>query len=172
MSWEGLARLVLRAPGRILGFSLLILAVPSIGLFGVSTSYDQVGQLPEDSDSVQGFRALSGSFGPGQVQPIVLIARAGETVWTDEAFAAIDLLTLNLRKIPGVAQVRSITRPTTGGVSREQLAELGLGDVGELTEERRRAIDDVIARVLPEHRVHNEVAVMTYREPESQEHLG
>jgi RND superfamily putative drug exporter len=110
-------------------------------MFGVETSYDQVGQLPEDSDSVQGFRALSGSFGPGQVQPIVVIARAKKTVWTDEAFAAVDLLTLNLRKIPGVAQVRSVTRPTTGGVSQEQLEELGLGDVGELGEGLPRAID-------------------------------
>lgn len=141
MSWERLAQLVLRAPGRILGISLLILAIPSLGLLGLRTSYDQVGQLPDDSDSVQGFRALSGSFGPGQVQPIVVMARAKKTVWTDQVFAAVDLLTLNLRKIPGVAQVRSITRPTTGGVSQEQLAELGLSDVGDLTEGLPRAID-------------------------------
>ena len=141
MSWEGLARLVLRAPGRILGVSLLILAIPSLGLLGLRTSYDQVGLLPDESDSVRGFRALSGSFGPGQVQPVVVMARASKTVWTDEVFAAIDLLTLNLRKIPGVAQVRSITRPTTGGVSQEQLAELGLGNVGELTEGLPRAVD-------------------------------
>ena len=140
MSWERLARLILRAPGRVLGISVLALLIPSVGLLGVATSYDQVGQLPEESDSVQGFRALSGSFGPGQVQPIVVIARAKKTVWTDEAFAAIDLLTLNLRKIPGVAQVRSVTRPTTGGVSQAQLAELGIGDVGELAEGLPRAI--------------------------------
>ena len=141
MSWEALARLILRAPGRILAVSLLILAVPSVGLLGVETSYDQVGQLPEESDSVQGFRALSGSFGPGQVQPIVVIARARKTVWTDPVFAAIDQLTLNLRKIPGVAEVRSITRPTSGGVSQRQLEELGLGNIGRLTEGLPRAIE-------------------------------
>lgn len=141
MSWEGLAGLILRRPARILMASLLALAVPSVGLLGVDTSYDQVGQLPEESDSVRGFNALSGSFGPGQVQPIIVIARAKRTVWTDEVFAAIDLLTLNLRKVPGVAQVRSITRPTTGGVSQEQLERLGLGDVAELTEGLPRAID-------------------------------
>jgi RND superfamily putative drug exporter len=140
LSWEGLARLVLRFPGRILAASLLMLAIPSLGLLGVGTSYDQVGQLPEESDSVQGFRALSGSFGPGQVQPIVVIARVRKTVWTDEVFTAIDQLTLNLRKIPGVAEVRSITRPTTGGVSQRQLEQLGLGDVERLTEGLPRAI--------------------------------
>jgi RND superfamily putative drug exporter len=132
---------VLRAPGRLLGVALLALAIPSVGLVSFATSYDQVGQLPEESDSVQGFRALSGSFGPGQVQPIIVMARAQKTVWTDEAFEAIDLLTLNLQKIPGVAQVRSVTRPTTGGVTQEQLSEIGLGDVGDLTEGLPRAID-------------------------------
>ena len=142
MSWAGLAGLVLRAPGRVLAVSLVILGVPSLGLIGFDTSYDQVSQLPEESDSVQGFRALSGSFGPGQVQPIVVVARAREgTIWTDEAFATIDQLTLNLRKVPGVAQVRSITRPTTGGVSQEQLDALGLGDVEQLTQRLPRAIE-------------------------------
>lgn len=143
MSWERLAQLILRAPARILGISLLVLAIPSIGLLGVSTSYDQVGQLPEESDSVQGFRALSGSFGPGQVQPIVVIARAKRTVWTDEVFSAIDHLTLNLRKVPRVAEVRSVTRPTTGPASSEQLKELGIGDVDELTRGLPRAIAGV-----------------------------
>lgn len=141
MSWEGLARLILRAPGRILGASVLMLAIPSAGLLEVETSYDQVGQLPEESDSVQGFRALSGSFGPGQVQPMVVIARAEETVWNQGVFDALDLLTLNLRKVPGVAEVRSLTRPTTGGVTPEQLEELGLADVGRLTEGLPRATE-------------------------------
>ena len=73
--------------------SLAVLAVPSVGLVLYETSYDQVGQLPEESDSVKGFEALSGSFGPGQVQPIIVLARARRTVWTDEAFEAIDLMT-------------------------------------------------------------------------------
>ncbi|MGH2710457.1 MAG: MMPL family transporter [Actinomycetota bacterium] len=141
MSWEKLAQLVLRAPGRLLAASLVILAIPSVGLLDFRTDYDQVGQLPDESDSVRGFEALSGSFGPGQVQPVIVMARARKTVWTDEAFAAIDLLTLNLEKVPGVAQVRSVTRPTTGGVTQEQLQDIGLGDVGELTEGLPRATE-------------------------------
>jgi RND superfamily putative drug exporter len=141
VSWERLAQLVLRAPGRILVASLVVLAIPSVGLVLYETSYDQVGQLPEESDSVKGFEALSGSFGPGQVQPIIVLARARRTVWTDETFEAIDLMTLNLQKIPGVAQVRSVTRPTTGGVTQAQLEDVGLGDVDELTEGLPRATE-------------------------------
>jgi RND superfamily putative drug exporter len=142
MSWRGLARLVLRAPGRVLAVSVVTLAIPALGLLDMTTSYDQVSQLPDDSDSVQGFHALSGSFGPGQVQPVVVMARTREkTVWTDDAFSAIDQLTVNLEKVPGVAAVRSITRPTSEGISQQQLEEIGLGDVAGLAKDLPRAID-------------------------------
>lgn len=142
MSWRALADLILRAPGRVLAASTLFLVLPALGLADMNTSYDQVSQLPADSDSVRGFRALSGSFGPGQVQPIVVIARMREgRVWTDEAFTALDQLTVNLEKVPGVAAVRSITRPTTDGISERQLEQLGLGDVAGLAEEFPRAIE-------------------------------
>ncbi len=142
MSWRRLADLILRAPGRVLLLSIVVLATPALGLLGMTISYDQVSQLPEDSDSVRGFRALSGSFGPGQVQPVVVVAYArGETIWTDDAFAAIDQLTLNLEKVPGVAAVRSITRPSAEGVSQEQLEELGLTGVADLAEDFPRAIE-------------------------------
>ena len=142
MSWRGLARLVLRAPGRVLAVSVVALSIPAVGLLDMTTSYDQVSQLPEESDSVQGFEALSGSFGPGQVQPVVVVAHArGKTVWTDDAFSAIDQLTVNLEKVPGVAAVRSITRPTSEGISKEQLEEIGLGDVAGLARDLPRAID-------------------------------
>ncbi|MDQ4006220.1 MAG: MMPL family transporter, partial [Actinomycetota bacterium] len=142
MSWRGLARLVLRAPGRVLVVSIVALSIPALGLLDMTTSYDQVSQLPDDSDSVQGFRALSGSFGPGQVQPVVVVAHTRErTVWTDESFSAIDQLTVNLEKVPGVAAVRSITRPTSEGISARQLEEIGLGDVAGLANDLPRAID-------------------------------
>ncbi|HEV3475140.1 MAG TPA: MMPL family transporter [Actinomycetota bacterium] len=139
MSWEGLARFVLRHPGRVLGVSAVALILPALGLLGARTSFDLVGELDPTADSVRGFEALEGSFHPGQVQPMVVIGRARKTVWTDEAFAAVDQLTLNLRKVPGVTEVRSITRPTEGGVSQAQLQAVGLGDVASLTKQLPRA---------------------------------
>lgn len=139
MSWEGVARFVLRHPGRVLLASVTALLVPATGLIGARTSFDLVGELEPTADSVRGFDALEGSFRPGQVQPLVVIGRARKTVWTDQAFAAVDQLTLNLRKVPGVAEVRSITRPTEGGVSEAQLQAVGLGDVASLTEQLPRA---------------------------------
>lgn len=39
------------------------------------------------------------------------------------------------------------------------------------TEARQRAVGDVVAGVLPDHRVHNEVTVMHYPEPAGEERL-
>lgn len=40
------------------------------------------------------------------------------------------------------------------------------------TPERQQAVADVVAEVLPDHRIHNEVAVMKYAEPEGEERLA
>ncbi|MGH2725142.1 MAG: MMPL family transporter [Actinomycetota bacterium] len=140
MSWQLLAQLVLRHPVRVMAAALVVLAAPAAALPALNTSFDLVAELPPDSDSVQGFRALRGSFGPGQVQPIIVIAHADRSVWDDRTFRAIDELTANLEKVPGVAQVRSITRPTGGSVAEGRLDALGLGGLSSFTDRLPRAV--------------------------------
>jgi uncharacterized membrane protein YdfJ with MMPL/SSD domain len=137
--WERISRLVSKHPLAILGVSLLVLVAPTLALSGLQLSYDIPAELPPESDSVQGIRTLEKSFGAGQVQPVVLIVRSGESIWNDPAFQAIDDLTVNLEKVPGVSGVRSITRPTEGGVSPKRMKSLGLGGLAELTEQLPRA---------------------------------
>jgi RND superfamily putative drug exporter len=134
VSWERLADLVLRRPRLVLGIALLLLGPPLLALPSLNTSLDQLEELPDSADSVLGVRAVEGSFEPGQVQPTVVILRSEESVWSDEVFAAIDLFTVNLEKIEGVSDVRSITRPTGGRVSEEDLEAVGLGDLADLGE--------------------------------------
>ena len=143
MSWQRLADLVLRHPVRVMTASLVVLAAPAAALPAMDTSFDLVAELPPDSDSVEGFRALRGSFGPGQVQPIIVIAHDQDTVWTDPTFRAVDELTVNLRKVPGVAEVRSITRPTGGSVPQRRLEALGLDDLSGFAERLPRAVRGV-----------------------------
>ena len=40
------------------------------------------------------------------------------------------------------------------------------------TDERQQAVSEVVAEVLPQYRVHNEVSVMNYSEPDGQERLA
>ena len=134
MIWERVAALVHTRPGWILGISLGLLAAPAMALPSLQLSFDLTRELPPESDSVQGIELLERSFGAGQVQPVVVMVRSRQDMWTDPSFAAIDDLTVNLGKVPGVSEVRSITRPAEGGVSQAQMESLGLGGIGELTD--------------------------------------
>jgi putative drug exporter of the RND superfamily len=137
--WDRISGLVRRHPLAVLGVSLVALVAPTLALPSLRLSYNIPAELPPASDSVRGIETLEKSFGAGQVQPVVVIVRSDETIWTDESFHAIDDLTANLEKVPGVAGVRSITRPTEGGVSPRRMRSLGLGGLAELTEELPRA---------------------------------
>ncbi|HEX2030705.1 MAG TPA: MMPL family transporter [Actinomycetota bacterium] len=139
MSWQRVASFVLRHPGRTLALALAILVPPTLALPNMRTTFDVLSELPASTDSVQGFQALRGSFGPGQVQPVFVVVRLDSKVWNDDAFEAIDELTVTLEKVPGVADVRSITRPTGGRVPPQQLEALGLGGLTELAEGLPRA---------------------------------
>jgi RND superfamily putative drug exporter len=141
MIWQRVAALVHTRPGWIMGISLALLAAPAMALPSLQLSFDLTRELPPQSDSVQGIELLDRSFGAGQVQPVVVIVRSREDMWTDPAFAAIDDLTVNLEKVPGVSEVRSVTRPAEGGVSQAQLESLGLGGIGELTDRLPRATE-------------------------------
>ncbi|HEX8099754.1 MAG TPA: MMPL family transporter [Actinomycetota bacterium] len=121
MSWDRLAALVLRRPGRVLLAALGVLVLPIFAVPTARTSYDVVSELPASAESVQGLNAISRSFSPGQAQPLVLVIDADHSLWNDRDFQAVDDLTVNLRKLPHVTTVRSLTRPTEGPVAAGQL---------------------------------------------------
>lgn len=139
MSWERVANLVVRRPGRVLAACLAVLLPPLAALPAMETTFDELDRLPADADSVRGFRALEGSFEPGAVQPVIVVVESRRTIWEDESFRAIDHLTLSLGKVPGVADVQSVTRPLRGGPDPGRLRDAGLGDLAGVAERLPRA---------------------------------
>ncbi|MDP8955902.1 MAG: MMPL family transporter [Actinomycetota bacterium] len=121
MSWERLADIVLHRPGRVLLASLLLLLLPALAVPATRTSYDVVSELPESAESVQGLNRISRSFTAGQAQPLVLVIDDDRSIWNNRSFEAIDDLTVNLRKLPHVTTVRSLTSPTDRPISAQQL---------------------------------------------------
>ncbi|HWC33087.1 MAG TPA: hypothetical protein VG709_08170, partial [Actinomycetota bacterium] len=140
MSWKRVGQFVLRRPVATLVASLAVLVPPTFAVPALRTSYDQLRELPASADSVRGFDALEGSFEPGEIQPLIVMVRSRRALWNDESFEALDDLTVNLGKVRGVTRVRSITRPTGGGVTEAQIQAIGLGDVDALTSRLPRAI--------------------------------
>ena len=143
MTWTRLARLVRAHPGRVLAIALALLALPAIATTRTRVTYNVLSELPQEADSVAGYRTLAGHFDRGQVSPLFIVVRSGDTLWTPESFRAINDLTVALQKVPGVAVVRSLTQPTGGVFSEADLEAAGIGDLLEFPDRLQEGADGV-----------------------------
>ncbi len=131
MRWARIARLVRAHPGRVFLVSFLILAAPAFATTKTRVTYNVLSELPPESDSIRGYERLAGHFERGQVSPVFVVIRDESSLWSDSAFRAINDVTVALGKVPGVAVVRSLTQPTGGVFSKEQLDAAGVGELLE-----------------------------------------
>jgi putative drug exporter of the RND superfamily len=121
--WERVAAMVGRRPAAVLAAGTLVLAVPAVGVTAMHQSFDIPSELPPDAGARQGFEALARHYPAGQLAPIFLVVSTDGSILADGRLEAIDRLTDGLRRVPGVAEVRSVTQPagvplTTQTVSR------------------------------------------------------
>lgn len=128
IGWGRLAEIVRNNPWRVLLIAVLLLVPPAVAAGRAHFSYNVLQELPPKADSVAGFDALSRHFDRGQVSPLMVVVEDDDTLWNDSDFRAINDLTVALGKLPGVARVQSVTQPTGGSFSEEDLAEAGVED--------------------------------------------
>ena len=114
MRWARIARLVRDHPVRVFIVSFLLLAAPAFATTKAKVTYNVLSELPPDADSIRGYDRLAGHFERGQVSPVFVVLRHESSLWTPEAFRAINDVTIAIGKVPGVAIVRSLTQPTGG----------------------------------------------------------
>ena len=131
MRWARIAILVRAHPVRVFLVSFLILAAPAFATTKTKVTYNVLSELPPESDSIRGYERLAGHFERGQVSPVFVVIRDESSLWSDSAFRAINDVTVALGKVPGVAAVRSLTQPTGGVFSKEQLDAAGVGELLE-----------------------------------------
>jgi putative drug exporter of the RND superfamily len=129
--WPRVGRFVTSRPGWAAGLALLLL----LPLIGAATSMelvnDALADLPEGSESVEGFEALARHFAPGDLSPVVLVIDDDEPLTRQAAFRALGDLSRNLKRLESVASVRSAAMPTDGVAP--DLSEDG--EVGDVLEE-------------------------------------
>lgn len=129
MRWARIARLVRSHPVRVFIVSFLILAAPAFATTKTKVTYNVLSELPPEADSIKGYERLSGHFERGQVSPVFVVIRDENSLWHDSGFRAINDVTVALGKVPGVAVVRSLTQPTGGVFTQDQLEEAGVGEL-------------------------------------------
>jgi len=143
MRWTRLARLVRARPVVVFLVALAILVPPALAVTQTRVTYDVLSELPASSDSVVGYRKLAGHFDRGQVSPVFVVIQGKDSLWTAQSFRAINDVTIALQKVPGVATVRSLTQPTGGVFSPEDLQAAGVGDLAAFPDRLQEGADGV-----------------------------
>jgi RND superfamily putative drug exporter len=151
----------------ILGIVLLMAPFAYWGI-GMNVTYDSLVDLPEDAESVKGFRVLEEHIGAGEMQPLTAVAIVEE----DDLLTQIDTITQQIAAVEGVANVRSATQPLgsndvqTAGITRidrqiETLATLLTpSEMGQLSPEKIAMMEAFFAD-LPAY-----LSLVTERAPE------
>lgn len=104
MSWIG--RIVRNYPGWIIGVFAVITLIFAYGVLQLEFSTDVQSFFAEDDPRLEAFRRTNDTFGSSTY---VLGVVSTDNVFTVPVIRALDELTRELERVPGVASVRSIT---------------------------------------------------------------
>jgi putative drug exporter of the RND superfamily len=107
--WYRVGRLVSRRPRAAAAGGLLLLAVLALGNVGSRQSYSLLGAFRAPTGAAEGFAVLRGHMPPGAIDPTTVYIHLNDPAYG--RLAAIDAATVAARSVPGVAEVRSPTRP-------------------------------------------------------------
>lgn len=134
--WDRLADRISRRPGNTLLLALVPLLLPLLVIPTLHPSHDTLAALPDDAESVQGFRALDAHLPAGETTPVFVVVATEGSVYEPETFRALGELSRAIRQLPGVVSVRSVAMPTDGRApdTGEDPLEGALARLGDLTE--------------------------------------
>ncbi len=131
--WYRIANLATGHPVWVAVVLLVVLLLPYIALPGLNRSFDQMAEIPQDSESIQGFKVLETHYDIGEMDPLsaLVIAGEGTDLTGPEALAALASLSDALAGVDGVVKVQSITRPEGTADTPAQLTVSGqLASIG------------------------------------------
>ncbi|WEK55190.1 MAG: MMPL family transporter [Candidatus Cohnella colombiensis] len=108
--WTSAANLATKRPLAILLITVILLA-PVTLLFQGKRSFDDIAQVDPNLPSVVGYKQVERAFSTGEVFPVTLVINSTDTMRTAASFLEIEKISAALAKIPGIQEVRSVTRP-------------------------------------------------------------
>lgn len=108
--WAATGSFSLRKPWLALLLTA-ILIVPLITIYKGNLSYNSLNEIGDSYESVKGFNLISDGFGPGEAMTTKVLIESDKPMDHAEAYAAMEKISRELAKAPGVAKVRSLTRP-------------------------------------------------------------
>jgi RND superfamily putative drug exporter len=102
-TFQLVGRFVGRRPAVMALISGGVMVALALGSLGMKADYDQTAQLPEGTESSQGFRDLQAGFPAGALNPTTVYVRSDGGQRLDPA--ALDRFAQQLRQVPGVGGI-------------------------------------------------------------------
>lgn len=151
--WGRVARLVTEHPVRVFAASLAIVLLPALAVPTIRLSYDTIEELPDSAESVRSFEVLADHFPAGELSPVMLVVDDDQPVTEPASLRALGDLSRNLRRLEGVATIRSVAMPTNGERPETQASSDQLQQFQQFGDQLGQAADgagrlrDGIARI-------------------------
>ncbi len=111
--WSRVAKVTTGHPAIVAPVVIVLMAIPLLALPHLNRSFDQISELPVNSDSTRGFRVLQQHFSVGEMDPqtAIVIAPEGASISSPSGLANLVKLGNDIRATKGVAQVQSLVQP-------------------------------------------------------------
>lgn len=126
--WARVGNLVASRPAPVLVLGLVVLTLLALALPGIHLSFDERAGQPASTPSNQGYRALDQHFPHNTTLPDYILVQSDHDLRNPADLAALNTLSTAIGKVPGVANVYSITQPKGIPISQaritSQLADL------------------------------------------------
>ncbi len=132
--WARIATFSTGKPAIVVGIMLVIMLLPYLALPGLNRSFDQLAEIPPDSESVAGFKILQEHYDIGEMDPltVLIVAPDGKKLTDPDSLAALAKISDDLRALNGVVKVQSTVLPEGTGQTPAALTVSGqLSSIGE-----------------------------------------
>ncbi len=125
--WDRVSHAIVARPGLILVVCVLLLAPLAFAGWEVGISYDLLGDLPPQRQSVVSTNALKRHYAAGDIGPTtILVHQESGEFDSPQGRAKIARLSVDLARQEGITTVRSLTQPTGDPPRRRGLTAGGL----------------------------------------------
>jgi RND superfamily putative drug exporter len=110
-TWQRIAEIATTRSGLVTVVVVVVLLIPYLALPQMSRMFDVLAELPDKTDSVQGFNELTRGFDAGELVPAAILLTAPQGKILDD-LSKIDQFTEQLAAAPEVQRVRSLLQPS------------------------------------------------------------
>jgi RND superfamily putative drug exporter len=135
--WRRIGTLVVRWPAPILVAALAAALVGLLALPGYVPGYNDRDYLRDAVPVNVGYAAADRHFAPARMNPELVLVESDHDLRNPTDFLVIDKIAKALFKVPGVAQVQTITRPQGKPIQHSTIPfQMGLQNTGQTLNEK------------------------------------